>query len=43
MKDEFAGQPILSFYGTGAKAYCVNLENKSEKKAKGIKKYVIKD
>ena len=28
MKDEFAGQPILSFYGTGAKAYCVNLENK---------------
>ena len=41
MKDEFAGQPVLSFYGTGAKAYCVNLEDKSEKKAKGVKKYVI--
>lgn len=43
MKDEFAGKPILSFYGTGAKAYCVNLENKSERKAKGVKKYVIQN
>jgi hypothetical protein len=41
MKDEFAGQPPVNFYGTGAKAYCINLENKCEKKAKGIKKYVI--
>lgn len=43
MKDEFAGKPIVSFYGTGAKAYCVNLENNSEKKAKGVKKYVIQN
>ena len=41
MKDEFAGKPILNFYGTGTKAYCVNFEDKSEKKAKGVKKYVI--
>ena len=32
MKDEFAGQPPVHFYGTGAKAYCVNLEDKCEKK-----------
>ena len=41
MKDEFAGDPPVNFYGTGAKAYCVNLEHKCEKKAKGIKKNVI--
>lgn len=43
MKDEYAGQVLKLFYGTGAKAYCVNLGNKVDKKAKGIKKYVIND
>lgn len=44
MKDEFAGVPVLNFYGAGAKSYCVNVhrENGGEiKKAKGVKKSVI--
>lgn len=51
MKDEFFGQIIESFYGTGAKAYCVKLGATDDetdtskknvvKKAKGVKKYVI--
>lgn len=44
MKDEFAGVPIYSFYGTGAKAYYVGLGEKEPplKKAKGIKQSVTK-
>lgn len=42
-KDEYAGEPIESFYGTGAKAYCVKTENNLLKKAKGIKKSSIKN
>lgn len=43
MKDEFKGEPISSFIGTGAKAYCVNLKQGIEKRAKGVKKYVTKN
>lgn len=43
MKDEFSGSPILSFYGTGAKAYCVKLADTETKKAKGISKSVIQN
>lgn len=42
MKDEYAGEPIKSFYGTAAKAYCVEATNLM-KKAKGVSKYVIKN
>ncbi|KAK9703608.1 hypothetical protein QE152_g29230 [Popillia japonica] len=41
MKDEYAGQIIKSFYGTGAKAYCIQMGKKTVKTAKGVKKYVI--
>ncbi|CAH1104394.1 unnamed protein product [Psylliodes chrysocephalus] len=41
MKDEFASAPIKSFYGTGAKAYCVEA-NKLLKKAKGVSKHITK-
>lgn len=41
MKDEYAGIPVHSFYGTGAKSYCVNVGDKIDKKAKGVKKNVI--
>ncbi|XP_050509007.1 uncharacterized protein LOC126886193 [Diabrotica virgifera virgifera] len=41
MKDEFASLPIKCFYGTGAKAYCIEA-NKIIKKAKGISKHVTK-
>lgn len=41
-KDEYAGEPIKSFYGTGAKAYCVKTESGLLKKAKGIKKSSVK-
>ncbi|KAK9871690.1 hypothetical protein WA026_014140 [Henosepilachna vigintioctopunctata] len=41
MKDEYAGQVIKSFYGTGAKAYCVELLDKVDKKAKGISKHIV--
>lgn len=40
-KDEYAGEAIESFYGTGAKAYCVKTENNLLKKAKGVKKSSI--
>ncbi|KAJ8978158.1 hypothetical protein NQ317_016861 [Molorchus minor] len=42
MKDEFPADPIISFYGTGAKAYHVQSVGKELKKAKGVKKSVIK-
>ncbi|XP_074037614.1 uncharacterized protein [Leptinotarsa decemlineata] len=43
MKDEFPNDPIISFYGTGAKAYHVKSVSDELKKAKGIKKSVIKN
>ncbi|MGH9701664.1 MAG: hypothetical protein ACRD52_19695, partial [Candidatus Acidiferrales bacterium] len=43
MKDEFPGDPITCFYGTGAKAYYVSSLNNELKKAKGIKKKVIQN
>ena len=43
MKDEFPGDPIISFYGTGAKAYYINSVGSELKKAKGIKKSVIEN
>ncbi|KAJ8979283.1 hypothetical protein NQ317_004428 [Molorchus minor] len=42
MKDEFPADPIISFYGTGAKAYHVQSVETELKKAKGIKRSVIK-
>lgn len=41
MKDEYAGIPVRSFYGTGAKSYCVDIGKEVVKKAKGVKKYSI--
>lgn len=35
MKDEYAGKVAYEFYGTGAKAYAVVVENSCIKKAKG--------
>ncbi|KAB0790736.1 hypothetical protein PPYR_15666 [Photinus pyralis] len=43
MRDEYSGVPISSFYGAGAKSYCVNVGDHVDKKAKGVKKYVIKN
>lgn len=43
MKDEYAGVPIQSFYGTGAKSYCVNVGNTVIKKAKGVTAPAIKN
>lgn len=42
MKDEFPEDPIVTFYGTGAKAYYVQSLSMEVKKAKGVKKSVIK-
>ena len=42
MKDEFKGKIIWEFLGTGAKAYCVNVEGECMKKAKGVPDYVTK-
>ena len=42
-KDEYAGDPIQCFFGTGAKAYCIKTEKDLLKKAKGISKYSIKN
>jgi hypothetical protein len=42
MKDEFPEDPIVAFYGTGAKAYYVQSLSTEVKKAKGVKKNVIK-
>lgn len=42
MKLEFPSQIIREFYGTGAKAYCIVLDDDIEiKKAKGVSKHVI--
>ncbi|EFA13410.1 hypothetical protein TcasGA2_TC004040 [Tribolium castaneum] len=41
MKDEYKGRVISEFLGTGAKAYCVDVEGELSKKAKGIKHNVI--
>ncbi|KAJ8917969.1 hypothetical protein NQ315_002664 [Exocentrus adspersus] len=38
MKDEFPADPIVCFYGTGAKAYYVKSLSDEVKKAKGVKK-----
>lgn len=40
-KDEFPADPIISFYGTGAKAYYVQSVGNELKKAKGVKRSVI--
>ncbi|KAJ8910230.1 hypothetical protein NQ315_015922 [Exocentrus adspersus] len=42
MKDEFPADPIVCFYGTGAKAYYVKSLSDELKKAKGVKKNVIR-
>ncbi|XP_023310398.1 uncharacterized protein LOC111691573 [Anoplophora glabripennis] len=42
-KDEFPSDPITEFYGTGAKAYYVKSINSELKKAKGVKRSVIKN
>ncbi|XP_074029419.1 uncharacterized protein [Leptinotarsa decemlineata] len=42
-KDEFPNDPIMSFYGTGAKAYYVKSVDGEFKKAKGVKRSVIKN
>lgn len=42
MKVEYPEKPIYSFYGTAAKSYFVKVERDIIKKAKGIKKNVIK-
>lgn len=41
MKDEFPADPIIGFFGTGAKAYCVKSMENEMKKAKGVKKSVV--
>lgn len=41
MKDEYAGNIIKSFYGTSAKAYCIQLADFVDKKAKGVNKAAI--
>lgn len=46
MKDELNGQPVSSVVGLRSKMYCVRIKNDKEdkmKKAKGIKKYIIKN
>lgn len=40
MKDGYAGESFKSFCGTGAKAYCVEL-NGVNRKAKGISKNLV--
>lgn len=41
-KDEMGGDAIQSFYGTGAKAYCVKTKKEVHKKAKGINKSAVR-
>ncbi|VEN41787.1 unnamed protein product [Callosobruchus maculatus] len=36
IKDEYAGKVLAAFYGTGAKAYCIDAGDIIEKKAKGV-------
>jgi hypothetical protein len=43
MKDETGGLPIEEFVGLRAKLYCYKTKTEVEKKAKGIKKNVIKN
>lgn len=42
MKDEFAGIPIVAYYGTAAKTYCIKLPDKDILKAKGITNKAVK-
>ena len=42
MKDECGGKQISEFVGLRAKMYSYKLDEKEEKKAKGVKKNVIK-
>jgi hypothetical protein len=42
IKDEYAGVAIRSFYGVGAKTYCVNAVGKIDKKAKGVKHCAVR-
>ena len=42
MKDECGGEQILDFLGLRAKIYSYRVNEKEEKKAKGVKKNVIK-
>ena len=42
MKDECGGTPIKEYVGLRPKMYSIITENQSIKKAKGVKKYVIK-
>lgn len=42
MKDECAGVPISEFIGLKPKIYAILKGNKCTKKAKGVKKYVVK-
>ena len=42
MKDEFAGKIAMDFVGLRSKMYCLLIENSEIKKAKGVKKNVIK-
>ena len=42
MKDECGGEQILEFVGLRAKIYSYRLNEKEEKKAKGVKKIIIK-
>lgn len=41
-KDEYAGVAIRSFYGVGAKTYCVNAVGRTDKKAKGVKQHAVR-
>lgn len=41
-KEEYAVKVVFKFYGTGAQAYCIILNNKTDKEAGKIKKYVLK-
>ena len=42
MKYECGGEQILEFVGLRAKMYSYRLNEKEEKKAKGVKKVIIK-
>ena len=42
MKDETAGKPIIEFVGLRSKMYSIKTEDWESKKAKGVKKNVVK-
>ena len=42
MKDECAGKPIIEYVGLRSKMYSIMKDNDNIRKAKGIKKYVVK-